>query len=103
MPKELDPKPIVRKNAIEAHDWEYREDAEYLYKMAVVFRDRLIDPIARIERSQMPDPVIAFDDLRNNKVLADYTIGRNAEGLLDAITFNTANYSDSFWKTWLYL
>jgi hypothetical protein len=98
MTKELDPKQVVRKNAIEAHDWEYREDAEYLYKMAVLFRDRLIDPIARIDRSQMPDPVIAFDDARNNKVLADYTLGRNAEGLLDVITMNTENYENGVFK-----
>lgn len=88
----FDPKPAIKKNAESARDWEYSEDAKHLYAMAVVFRDRLIDPIARIERSQMPDPVISFDDLRNNKTLAAYTISRNAQGLLDEITFNTAHY-----------
>ena len=88
----FDPKPAIKKNAESARDWEYSEDAKYLYGIAVIFRDRLIDPIARIDRSQMPDPVISFDDLRNNKTLAAYTVSRNAQGLLDEITFNTAHY-----------
>ena len=88
----FDPKPAIKKNAETAKDWEFSNDAKYLYGMAVVFRDRLIDPIARIDRSQMPDPVISFDNLRNNKTLAAYTISRNAQGLLDEITFNTAHY-----------
>ena len=89
----FDPKPAIKKNAESARDWEFSEDAKYLYGIAVVFRDRLIDPIARIDRSQMPDPVISFDDLRNNKTLAAYTVSRNAQGLLDEITFNTAHYA----------
>lgn len=97
----FDPKPAIKKNAEAARDWEYSEDAKYLYRIAVVFRDRLIDPVARIDRSQMPDPVISFDDLRNNKTLAAYTVSRNAQGLLDEITFNTAHYvqqeSGSVW------
>ncbi len=88
----FDPKPAIKKNAESARDWEYSEEAKYLYGFAVLFRDRLIDPIARIDRSQMPDPVISFDDLRNNKTLAAYTLARNAQGLLDEITFNTAHY-----------
>lgn len=97
----FDPKPAIKKNAEAARDWEYSEDAKYLYSMAVLFRDRLIDPIARIDRSQMPDPVISFDDLRNNKTLAAYTVSRNAQGLLDEITFNTAHYSEEEGKvTW---
>jgi len=88
----FDPKPAIRRNAENARDWEFHEDAEYLYGMAVLFRDRLIDPIARIDRSQMPDPVISFDNLRNNRTLAAYTLHRNAQGLLDEITFNTTHF-----------
>jgi len=76
----FDPKPAIRRNAENARDWKFHEDAEYLYGMAVLFRDRLIDPIARIDRSQMPDPVISFDNLRNNRTLAAYTLHRNAQG-----------------------
>ncbi|MBV5342987.1 hypothetical protein JZU68_05055 [bacterium] len=97
----FDPKPAIKKNAEAARDWEFSEDAKYLYGIAIVFRDRLIDPIARIDRSQMPDPVISFDDLRNNKTLAAYTVSRNAQGLLDEITFNTARYVQEGGKmTW---
>ncbi|MGO9611590.1 MAG: hypothetical protein ACLPX5_00935 [Dissulfurispiraceae bacterium] len=88
----FDPKPAIKKNAESARDWEFSEDAKYLYGMAVIFRNRLIDPIARIDRIQMPDPIISFDDLRNNKTLASYTVTRNAQGLLDEVTFNTAHY-----------
>ena len=68
----FDPKPAVQKNAESAHDWEYSEEAQFLYGMAVLFKDRLLDPILRTERGRLPDPVISFDDLRNKKTLAAY-------------------------------
>ncbi len=88
------PQPEVRKNAETARDWEYSEEAKYLYRMAVIFRERLIDPIARIDRSQMPDPVISFSNLRNLNTLAAYRLTRNPQGLLYEITFNTEHYID---------
>jgi hypothetical protein len=33
-----DPKPEIRRNAENARDWEYRDEAEYLYGMAVCFK-----------------------------------------------------------------
>lgn len=69
-----DAQPAVRKNAESAIDWEYKEEASYQYNLAVVLRDRLVDPILRTDRSQIPDPVISFDDARNNNVLASYTV-----------------------------
>lgn len=89
---DFDPKPEIRKNAENARDWEYREEAQYLYGMAVVFKDRFLDPILLTDRGRLPDPVISFDDLRNRRTLAAYTLHRNAQGLLDEITFNTAHY-----------
>lgn len=91
-------KDAVRKNAENSPDWEYRDDAVFLYALAIRFRSELIDPIARLDRNQMPDPVISFDDARNNNVLASYTLGRNSVGLLDEITFNTAHYVDGVWE-----
>jgi hypothetical protein len=88
----FDPKPEVRKNAENASDWVYREEARYLYGMAVLFKDRFLDPILLTDRGRLPDPVISFDDLRNRKVLAAYTLHRNPQGLLDEITFNTVHY-----------
>src|SRR3990172_8601930 len=89
-----DPKPEIRKNAEIARDWEYSEEARYLYGMAVLFRDRFLDPVLHTDRGRLPDPVISFDDLRNRKVLAAYTLHRNPQGLLDEITFNTAHYEE---------
>jgi hypothetical protein len=88
----VDPKPTIRKNAETARDWEYAEEAKYLYDMAVVFKDRFLDPILLTDRGRLPDPVISFDNLRNKKTLAAYTLHRNAQGLLDEITFNSAHY-----------
>jgi hypothetical protein len=86
--------PEIRKNAETASDWEYRDEAARLYNLAVIFRDRLVDPILRLDRSQVPDPVISFENLRNNNVLASYTLQRNPQGLLHEITFNTEHYEE---------
>ena len=105
----LDPKPEVRKNAENARDWEFREEAEYLYGMANLFKDRFLDPILHTDRGRLPDPVISFDDLRNNKTLAAYTLHRNPQGLLDEITFNTVHYEETegkkvwVWGKWAQL
>jgi hypothetical protein len=88
------PQPEVRRNAETATDWPYKEEAAHLYRLAVIFRDRLVDPILRTDRSQVPDPVISFDDMRNNNVLAAYTLARNPQGLLHEITLNTAHYDE---------
>lgn len=99
----LNPQPEVRRNAENAVDWEYKEEAAFLYRLAVVFRDRLVDPILRVDRSQVPDPVISFDNMRNNNVLAAYTLARNPQGLLHEITLNTENYIDQEGKkVWRY-
>src|SRR3989304_4807006 len=90
----FDPKPAIQRNAESAHDWEYSEEAKYLYGMGVLFKDRFLDPILHTDRGRPPDPVISFDDLRNRKVLAAYTLHRNPQGLLDEITFNTVHYKD---------
>jgi len=88
----FDPKPAIKRNAEAAHDWEYSGEAKYLYGMAVLFRDRFLDPILLTDRGRLPDPVISFDNLRNRKVLAGYSLHRNPQGLLDEITFNTEHY-----------
>lgn len=86
------PQPEVRKNAETARDWIYREEAETLYNYAVIIRDRLIDPIAHLDRSQVPDPVVSFDNLRQSRTLACYRLNRNPQGLLHEVTFNTEHY-----------
>ena len=97
----IDPQPAIQKGAETASDWEYREDAKYLYDKAKGLRGRLIDPIARIDREQLPDPIIGFKDLRNYKALAEYLIIRDELGLSCRINFNTAHYVETNGKrTW---
>jgi len=99
----FDPKPAIKKNAESARDWEFSEDAQYLYKAALLFKDRFLDPILHTDRRRLPDPVISFDDLRNSKTLACYTVHRNPQGLLDEITLNTQHYIEQDEKkAWKY-
>lgn len=90
--EKIDPQPEVRKNAETASDWEYRDEAQYLYSMAVVFKDRLLDPILLTDRRRLPEPVISFADMRNYNTLAAYKLIRNPQGLLYEITMNTQHY-----------
>jgi hypothetical protein len=95
---QFDPKPEIRKNAENARDWQYSEEVKYLYGMAVLIKDRFLDPVLRTDRGRLPDPVISFDDLRNRRTLAAYTLHRNPQGLLDEITFNIVHYDEVGWK-----
>lgn len=88
------PQPEIRKNAEKARDWEYAEEAAYLYHMANLFKDRLLDPILLTDRRRLPDPIISFKNLRNINTLATYTLARNPQGLLYEITMNTEHYVD---------
>ena len=75
-----------------AQDWEYRGEAEDLYGIAVLFKNRFLDGVLRTDRGRLPNPVISFESL-NVKVLAGYTVHRNPQGMLDEITFNTQHYT----------
>ena len=86
------PKPEVRKNAELTKDWEYSQEAAYLYRMAVLFKDRFLDPVLLTDLCRSPDPMISFENLRNIRILAAYTLHRNPHRLLDEITFNTEHY-----------
>ena len=88
----VNPQPEVRRNAETARDWDYAEEATYLYQKAVLFKDRFLDPILLTDRRRLPDPVISFENLRNRNTLACYTLARNPQGLLYQITMNTEHY-----------
>jgi len=88
------PQPEVRKNAETARDWQFSEEAAHLYRMALLFKDRFLDPILLTDRRRLPDPVISFTNLRNKNTLATYTLVRNPQGLLFEITMNTEHYVD---------
>jgi hypothetical protein len=91
------PQPEIRKNAETAKDWEYREEAAFLYRWAVTFKERLLDPIARTDRDRLPDPVIGFEPMRI-EILAAYTLARNPQGLLYEITFNARHLDRPQWE-----
>lgn len=87
------PQPEIRKNA-ETAPWEYAEEAKYLYRMASKFKERFLDCVLRPDRERLPDPIIAFDNLRNQNTLACYRLVRNPVGLQCEITMNTEHYRD---------
>lgn len=88
----VNPQPEVRKNAETAKDWVYAEEATYLYRMAVLLKDRFLDPVLLMDRRRLPDPVISFGNLRNKNTLAAYMLVRNPQGLLYEITMNSEQY-----------
>ena len=97
----LDPsfsKEAVRKNAEQAHDWQWQEMAKTLYTWTDRFKSRFLDPIARLGQEKMPDAIISFAPM-NHKILACYTLHRNAQGLLDEITMNTRHLNRPMWQT----
>ena len=46
----LNPKTEVRKIADNASEWKCNEEAAYLSQLAVIIRDRMVDPISRLDR-----------------------------------------------------
>jgi hypothetical protein len=86
------PQKEVQRNAETARDWIFTEEAKYLYRMASIFKNRLLDSIILTDRRRLPDPVISFADLRNQNTLAAYRLTRNPQGLLYEITMNTQQY-----------
>jgi hypothetical protein len=97
------PQPEVRKNAETASDWEYKDEAAYLYRMAVILKDRLLDPLHHLDRERLPEPVLAFENLRNKNTLAGFRLTRSPEGLQNEIIMNTEHYVDQEGKkVWEY-
>lgn len=97
-----DPQPEVRENAEKSKDWEWHEEAQKLYRWAVMFKDDLLDPVLKPGVQRLPDPVISFDQMRIS-TLAAYTLARNPQGLLYEITMNTKQYEDEKGaKVWKY-
>ncbi len=88
----VNPQPEVRRNAENARDWKFAEEAVYLYRMATLFKGRFLDPVLQTAPIRLQDPVISFDDLRNQNTLAAYTLIRNPQGLLYEITMNSQQY-----------
>ena len=99
----VNPQPLIRKNAENSSDWEYAEEARYLYDKAVLFKDRLIDPLHHLDRERLPDPIIAFENMRNKNTLAGFRLTRNPNGLQNEIIMNTQHYKEEEGKqVWEY-
>jgi hypothetical protein len=91
-------KEAIRRNVEIAMDWPYREIATTLYRWTDIFRERLLDPVAIPGRGRMPDIVLSFERM-NIRTMATYTLNRNAQGLLNEITFNTKHVDAPLWET----
>jgi hypothetical protein len=74
------PYPEIRKNAETAPDWEFKEEAKYLYDKAVLFKERFLDTILLTDRKRLPDPVISFENLRNKKHSGSLYLGSQPPG-----------------------
>jgi hypothetical protein len=101
--EKYNPQPEVRKNAENAKDWPYHDEAAYLYGKALLFKDRLLDPLHHLDRTRLPDPVIAFENLRNHNTLAAFRLTRSPQGLQNEIIMNTSHYVEQDGKmVWEY-
>lgn len=85
------PHEAIRKHIEGAQDWEWRPIATTLYQWTDRFSDRFFE-------RQMPDTVLGFERM-DVRILAAYTLKRNAQGLLYEITFNTAHLERPLWET----
>jgi hypothetical protein len=94
MPERLSgptPQEVIRRHVEGADDWEWQEIASQLY----VWTDRIND---RFFERVMPDAVLSFERM-DYRVLAAYTLRRNAQGLLYEITFNVKHLGRPLWQT----
>ena len=82
----------INRNAEAAKDWPYFEIHSFLTRWTPILVSELVDPILTPDRENrpLPPPVISFEKY-DYRILAGYRITRNAQGLLDQITFNTTH------------
>jgi hypothetical protein len=88
---EATPQAAIRRHIEAAEDWEWHAIASTLY----VWTDRLND---RFFEREMPDAVLGFERM-DHRILAGYTLKRNAQGLLYEIAFNTHHLERPLWET----
>lgn len=87
------PQPEIQKHS-ETADWEFKDQASYLYRIGGMMMDRFFNGLVYLDGRKVPDPLIAFDNLRNNNVLAQYDLRPDEYGLMYKITFNTAHFNE---------
>jgi len=84
------PQTEIQKHS-ETANWEYRDQANFLYTVGSEMMSRFFNGLVYLDGKKVPDPLIAFDNLRNNNVLAQYDLRPDEYGLMYKITFNTAH------------
>jgi hypothetical protein len=81
-------KGAVRYHVEQDTTWQHHEIATRLYGWTDIFRDRFLDPIARLDRQgKLPGPVLGFEKT-DHRILAYYHLGHNAHGLEDEVILN---------------
>jgi hypothetical protein len=85
------PHEAIRRHVEAAIDWEWHEIASQLYVWTDRFNDRFFE-------HGMPETVLSFESM-DHRILAAYTLRRNAQGLLYEITFNTKHLRRALWET----
>ena len=85
------PQEVIRRHVETALDWEWRETAVMLYQWAERFNTCFFG-------SEMPDALLSFERM-DHRILAAYTLKRNAQGLLYEITFNVNHLERPLWET----
>lgn len=78
----------------ETADWEFKEQAAFMYKVGQEMMRRFFNGLVYLDGRTVPDPLIAFDNLRNNDTLAQYDLRPDEYGLMYKITHNTAHFED---------
>ena len=85
------PQEVIRRHVEAADDWEWQEIASQLYVWTDRINDRFFDRV-------MPNAVLSFESM-DHRILAAYTLRRNAQGLLYEITFNVKHLKRPLWET----
>jgi hypothetical protein len=87
------PQKEIQKHSENA-DWEYREYSQFLYNVGSEMMARFFNGLVYPDGKKVPNPLFAFDNLRNNNVLGQYDLFPDEYGLKFKITINTAHFED---------
>jgi hypothetical protein len=85
------PHEAIRHHVETAQDWEWHAIATTLYQWTDRFKDRFFE-------RQMPEALLSFERM-DHRILAAYSLRRNAQGLLYEIALNTHHLKRPLWET----